>query len=716
MTDRVDPRPSNDSHNGFPGTADNVVQARQILGGVHFHTGRPTPVTAPRQLPPRPTHFTGRTAELARLEALLAASDAGEPATLLITALVGAAGVGKSALAVHWAHAVRDRFPDGHLYLNLQGYDASPPLSPHQALENFLVSLGVPPGSIPPDLDARTALYRHVVSGRHLIIFLDNVRSAAQLRPLLPGTSGSLMLVTSRSQLSGLVVREGAQRIVIGPLAPQEATDLMRSILGRERVDAEPVASAKLASHCVHLPLALRIAAERAAIHPLLPIEALASELESGSRRLDVLTTYDDDETTAVREVFSWSYRDLSPAAARTFRLLGLVSGPEISVLAAAALTGLPPDQAVRVLGGLASLHLLEVAGPDRYRFHDLLRDYARECVSEDSEQDRSAALRRLLTWYLFTAEEAAAELDVRRGPTPFDRTPGDPPPPALTIGFPSRTAAMDWYETEFLNLLAACRQAAEVGEHVVAWQLPIALRSFFQLRRPTTDWVTVSETAVAAARHLGDAHAEAITLRSLGAALSYRGAYEESLQRNREALAVSREIGEDEGWCLNSIGDCLVSLGRFDEAIEQLGQALIAAERNGDASLAAHSLENIAPAYSALERYDRAIESLQRSLTIFRDLGRAYGEALVLDKLADTYLSLRRFDEAVHLASQALPLHEKLGNRLSEAATLRILARAFKSNGRIAEARDHWLRALVTLEDLGHPDAVDVRGDLLGC
>ncbi|NEC88759.1 NB-ARC domain-containing protein [Streptomyces sp. SID12501] len=355
-----------------------------------------------------PTHFTGRTAELARLEAFLTAFDAGEPATLLITVLVGAAGVGKSTLAIHWAHAVRDRFPDGHLYLNLQGYDASPPLSPHQALEFLLVSLGVPPGSISPDLDARAALYRHVVSGRRLIIFLDNVRSAAQLRPLLPGTSGSLILVTSRSQLSGLVVREGAKRIVIGPLAPQDATDLMRSILSRERVDAEPVASAKLVSHCAHLPLALRIAAERAAIHPLLPIEALASELESGSRRLDVLTTYDDDETTAVRKVFSWSYRDLSPTAARTFRLLGLVSGPEISVLAAAALTRLPPDQAARVLGGLSSLHLLEVAGQDRYRFHDLLRDYARECVYEESEQDRSDALRRLLTWYLFTAEEAA--------------------------------------------------------------------------------------------------------------------------------------------------------------------------------------------------------------------------------------------------------------------------------------------------------------------
>lgn len=636
----------------------------------------------------------------------------------MIAAVVGAAGAGKSALAVHWAHAVRDRFPDGHLYLNLQGYDAGPPLTPHQALQNILVSLDVPPDTIPPDLDARAALYRHVVSGRRLIILLDNARGAAQLRPLLAGASGSLMLVTSRSQLSGLVVREGAQRIVIGPLAHEDATELMRSILGRERVDAEPEASAQLASHCFHLPLALRIAAERAALHPQVPIEALASELDSGSRRLDFLTTYDDDETTAIREVFSWSYRELSPTAARTFRLLGLVSGPEISVQAAAALTGLPPDQAARILGGLAGLHLLELAGRDRYRFHDLLRDYARERASEDSQQDRSAALRRLLTWYLFTAEEAAAQLDVRRGPTPFDRTPGDRPPPALTIVFPSRAAAMDWCETEFPNLLAACRQAAEVGEHVVAWQLPIALRSFFQLRRPTTDWVTASETAVAAARRLGDAHAEAITLRSLGAALSYRGSYEESLRRNREALAISRETGEDEGWCLNSIGDCLVSLGRFDEAIEQLGHALIAAERNGDAALAAHSLENIAPAYSALGRYlgeGEAIDCLQRSLAIFRDLGRAYGEALVLDKLADTYLSLRRFDEAVRFAAQALALHEELGNRLSEAATSRILARAFKGKSQCAEARAHWLRALVTLEDLGHPDAADVRAELHG-
>ncbi|NEC88444.1 tetratricopeptide repeat protein [Streptomyces sp. SID12501] len=273
----------------------------------------------------------------------------------------------------------------------------------------------------------------------------------------------------------------------------------------------------------------------------------------------------------------------------------------------------------------------------------------------------------------------------------------------------------MNWYETEFVNLLAACRQAAEVGEDVVAWQLPIVLRTFFQLRRPTTDWVMASETAVAAARRLGDAHAEAITLRSLGAALSYCGAYEESLQRNREALSVSRELGQDEGWCLNSIGDCLVSLGRFSEAIDQLDQALIAAERNDDVLLTAHSLENIAPAYSALKRYDEAIGSLQQSLTIFRDLGSAHGEALVLDKLANTYLSRQRFKEAVHFASQALSLHEELGNRLSEADTLRILARAFKNIGRVAEARVHWLRALVTLEDLGHPDAVDVRGDLLG-
>ncbi|MCX4587458.1 tetratricopeptide repeat protein [Streptomyces sp. NBC_01481] len=714
MTDRNDPHPLSGTHNDLSGSADNIIQAGHILGGVHFHSDRARQATVLRQLPPVPTHFTGRAAELARLEAILATSDASAQPTVVVSALAGAAGVGKTALAVHWAHTLRERFPDGDLYINLQGYDVGPPLSALQALEHFLLSLDVPPERIPQDLGARTSLYRTLVSRRRLIILLDNVRNAAQVRPLLPGTSPSFVLVTSRSQLSGLVVREGAQRIVIDSLAPEESIELLRSIIGRPRVDAEPAASAQLAGSCVHLPLALCIAAEQAVARPHLSIEALAAEVESGSSRLDALATNDDDETTAVREVFSWSYRNLSPTAARTFRLLGLPSGPEICVTATAALTGLTPTQAARVLAGLASSHLLETVGPDRYRIHDLLRDYAAErTLADDAEEDRAAALRRLLTWYLFAAEAAAAVLDVRRGAAPFDMTVGDRPDPALTIEFRSSRAATDWCEREFLNLLSACRQAAELGEDVVAWQLPIALRSFFQLRSPTTDWITSTEKGLAAARRLDDRAAEATVLRTLGAAHYYCGRYEESLQHNCEALAVCREIGEDEGWYLNSVGDALVSLGRFEEAIDCLRQALTASERNGDASLTAHTLENIAPAYRALGRDDKAIDSLQESLRIFRNLGRAYGEGLVLDKLAATHLSLGRFDEAVGCGRQALDLHTKVGNRLGEANTLRVLADAFKNMGQPLEARNHGQRALAILEGLGHRDAADVSLEL---
>ncbi|MEU3921830.1 tetratricopeptide repeat protein [Streptomyces sp. NPDC029004] len=714
MTNRAGPHPSSGTHNEFPGTADNVVQAGQVLGGVHFHHPMASPATVPRQLPPRPTHFTGRGAELSRLASLVEPSDAEVRQTVVISALAGAAGVGKTALAVYWAHATRDRFPDGDLYINLQGYDAGPPLSAHQALEHALVSLDAAPGSIPHGLDARVNLYRTLVSSRRMIIVLDNARDAAQVRPLLPGTSPSLILVTSRSRLSGLVAREGVERIVIDSLSPDEAVELLRSVIGRQRVDAEPDASARLAVRCGHLPLALRIAAEQAVARPGLSIEALVAELGSGSLRLDALATYDDDETTAIREVFSWSYCRLPPTAARTFRLLGLPWGPDISVTAAAALTGSTPAQTARVMAGLAGLHLLEAVGGDRYRFHDLLRDYAGErSAAEDDEHDREAVLRRLLTWYLFTAESASAVLGVRRGPAPFDPTSGDCPAPAVTLEFRTRKAATDWCETDFLNLLAACRQAAEIGEDVTAWQLPIALRSFFQLQRPTTGWITATRMALDAVRRLGDRHAEVMVLRNLAAAHNYCGRYEENLRYCNEALTVCREIGEDEGWCLNSLGDSMVSLGRFDEAIECLRQAMDVSERNGDAVLAAHTLENLGPAYSALGRHDEAIKALRQALKIFQNLARAFGEGLVLDKLADIHLSLCRFEEAIGFGTQALSLHRDVGNRLGEASTLGVLAQAFKNTGRRREAEEYWHHSLAILEDLGHPDAVDVREQL---
>ncbi|MEU1621144.1 tetratricopeptide repeat protein [Streptomyces sp. NPDC005722] len=651
---------------------------------------------------------------MAHLDAMLAHHGAGLQSTLVISAF---AGVGKTALAVHWAHSVQDRFPDGALHLNLQGYDTGPPLSAHQALEYFLVSLGVHAASIPADLDGRTALYRQVTSGRRLVILLDNVRSAAQVRPLLPGASSSLVLVTSRSQLGGLCAREGAHRIDLKTLTSTESVELLRSILGRERVDAEPDASARLTTRCVQLPLALRIAAERVAFHPGLSLEHLATELESGTRRLDTLATYDEDESTAVRVVFSWSYRDLTPEAARTFRMLSHIPGPDFGVLAVAAVTGCSSGEAVRDINRLVGSHLIEAVGPDRYRFHDLLRDYACECAADDDEPTRAAAAKRLLTWYLLSAQEAATQLAPGLAPrsgSPAGGSSARDDSDGLPVQrFSTRAAATTWCESEILGLVAACRLAVEAGEYVVAWQLPLALRWFFQLQRPTTDWIEVSEIAVGAAGRLQDRHAEMNTLRTLGAAFAYCGRYEESLRSNTEALVACRELGEDEGWCLNSIGATLALLERSQEAADILAEALAVGERTGDDILAAHSLENLGPVYSALGRHDEAVASLTRALAIFRELRYPFGEALVLDKLADTHLNLGHFDEAAEFGSRALALHVSVGNRLHEAATLRILARVHQSRGRTAEARERLRRALEILEDLGHPDAIGTREEL---
>ncbi|MER6122779.1 NB-ARC domain-containing protein [Streptomyces sp. NPDC001795] len=357
--------------------------------------------------------------------------------------MAGTAGIGKTALAVHWARGVADRFPDGLLYVNLQGYGPGPMLSPHQALQGFLLALGTPADRLPQDLEGRSGLFRTLLHQRHMLVLLDNARDAEQVRPLLPASSTCFVLITSRSQLSSLVVREGARRIVLDMLSPEESLDLLGSIIGKHRLDAEPSAAMLLAVRCARLPLALRIAAEMVAARPHVSLEELATEL-TGSARLNALATYDDDETSAIREVFSWSYRNLSPPAARVFRLLSLPTGPDISLKAAAALTGLPPAMALRILSNLVSANLLEIAGNDRYRFHDLIRDYAGECsVEEDDERDRSLALRRLFSWLVATGERAGAILGTRRGRTPFTIPNDERPPVYLSVPLDSPAAAL---------------------------------------------------------------------------------------------------------------------------------------------------------------------------------------------------------------------------------------------------------------------------------
>ncbi len=376
----------------------------------------------PRELPADVRAFTGRLAELAGLDRLLACASA-EPAAMVISAVAGTAGVGKTALAVHWAHQVAPGFPDGQLYVNLRGYDPGQPMPAAEALAELLRSLGVPGQDIPPEAEERAARYRSLLAGQRMLVVLDNAGSADQVRPLLPGTPDCAVVVTSRDALAGLVARDGATRLDLDVLRPEEAVGLLRTLIGA-RVDAEPGAAAELARQCCRLPLALRVAAELAASRPDMPLGGLASELADLHARLDLLEA-GGDPRTQVRTVFSWSYRHLDADAARTFRLLGLHPGPDVEPYAAAALTGTTVPQARQALDVLARAHLLAPASPGRYGMHDLLRGYARELtVTLDTGQEQRAALTRLFDHYLHTSATAMDTLF----PAEHHRRPPHPP------------------------------------------------------------------------------------------------------------------------------------------------------------------------------------------------------------------------------------------------------------------------------------------------
>ncbi|MEU6068760.1 tetratricopeptide repeat protein [Streptomyces sp. NPDC047082] len=699
-------------NNDLSGSVTNSVQARNVSGGVHFH-GQHAGAPRPYQLPPESSHFTGRSEDLAKLDAIFEGWTQEVRPTVIVSAVAGTAGIGKTALAIHWARGVADRFPDGLLYVNLQGYGPGPLITPNQALHGFLLALGTPTEGLPEDLEGRSGLFRSLLHQRRMLVLLDNARDAEQVRPLLPASETCFVLITSRSQLSSLVVRDGAQRLVLDMLSPEESLELLGSIIGQDRLDAEPSAAGLLTVRCARLPLALRIAAEMAAARPHASLGELADEL-TGSARIEALATYDDDETSAVRNVFSWSYRNLTPAAARVFRLLSLPTGPEISLKAAAALADLTPAQTLRIVSNLVSANLLEIAGNNRYRFHDLIRDYAGECsVEEDHEHDRSQALHRLFSWLVATGEKAGVVLGTRRGAAPFSISDEERPSAHLSVALDSPASALGWCETEFANIVAACRQAADVGDFASAWKLPAALRPFFQLRRPTLDWIAVNEIALAAAEALRDEHAQLVALRDLGAANVYCGRHEEAYACCMRALALSQRLGEDEGWNLNNVGDALISLRRFEGAVDYLLSALRIARRSGDAWLIAHALENLGSAYLGLNRPEDAVESLRESLAIFEDLSYPFGQGLVLDKLAGTHLSGGRFGEAITAGLQASAFHAAAGNRLGEASTLEILASAFDAAGRRQEAESHRLRALQILEELGHPDAQRIRSTI---
>ena len=667
----------------------------------------------PRQLPAAVSGFVGRRRYLTRLNALLAPPPGTAPTAVVIATVSGTAGVGKTALAVHWAHQVADRFPDGQLYVDLRGFDPTgQAMDPAEAMHRFLDALGLPAHLVPVDVEALPALYRSTLAGRRMLILLDNARDVAQVRPLLPGVPECLVLVTSRHQLTGLVATSGADPVNLDRLSPREARDLLNRRIGAHRVAAEPDAAEEIIVHCARLPLALVIVAARAATHPRRPLRSLAAQLRDSRERLDRLAA-GDDPYSDVRAVLSWSYRALPAPAARMFRLLGWFPGPSVSAAAVAALTGVPVGRANQILDALATTHMLETDSRGRYHLHDLLRVYATEQAHADMGSDQcAAAAGRVLAWYLHCTIAAAQLLE----PGARQVAPGPAPDGSWQVPFTSHEQALDWCDVEQPGALARARLAVQTGHDELAWKQFVASGAFFLLRRSYVDRVAHGAIALRAAHRTGDHHAEACVLNSLGIAYAPVDRTR-ALGCYRRALHLRREIGDllGETATLNNLGPVYWELRRYDEALECLRGALTIADRTGNRHSQLVGLNNVGEAYLRLGRADEALPCLQRALTLARALNHTVSEGYALNNLGGVYRELGRYDEARQTFQEALAVRRRSGDRQGEANTLVEWGNLCLRAGQAPDAGRLWRRALAIYEDLGVPETTDLRRQLDG-
>jgi DNA-binding SARP family transcriptional activator/tetratricopeptide (TPR) repeat protein len=665
-----------------------------------------TPYAAPAQLPVAVPGFTGRTDELARLDALLAHTG-GRPAAVVVSALSGMGGVGKTALAVHWARQVRSAFPDGQLYVNLRGFDpGGTPLGPDRVVRGFLEALGVPAARVPESLDAQVGLYRSLLSGRRVLVVLDNARDADQVRPLLSGAPGCLALVTSRSPLTGLAAAEGAQLLALDLLGAQECRELLAARLGAARVAAEAAAVDEIVVRCAGLPLALAVVAARAAARPAVPLNDFAEELRTAERILDPLDT--GDPATAVRTVFHWSYRTLSPQAARLFRFLGLHPGPDADLTSLAALAGVREGQVRAPVRELSTAHLLTEQASHRYTCHDLLRAHAVELVAEhDDEPTKRAATRRVLDHYLHTAYTADALLTRRRQPMTLAQAEPGAQPRRLS----DADEALAWLTAEQPVLLSAVERPAP-GFDAYTWQFAAALTTFLERQGDWQALTDVHTAALRAASHHDDLAGQAAGHRGLGlAGFQLRdpqgarhhftralGLYQQldnhagqartcqNLAKMawahgapREALRHARRslehflLANDRGGqavALNDIGWYLAELGELRQALDHCRRALPLVQATGDLSGQAHTWDSLGYIHRHLGRHATAVECYDRALALFRKTGDLRSEAVGLTYLADTHEEAGAPGAALDALSRALNLFDELG--LPEADTLR--------------------------------------------
>lgn len=686
-------------------SARDVVQTGSVSGGIHFHDSRGSGDEArgrhptPRQLPHDITGFVNRTAQLDRLDAVFVGRNEGGVAAS-ICVIAGTAGAGKTSLALRWAHQIKDRFPDGQLHINLRGYDPGEPVTAQEALHRFLTALGTPASSVPRDPEAAAALYRSLLADRRVLVFLDNAATAAQVRPLLPGSAGCLVVVTSRNRLSGLAVRDGAWRLTLGTLPEHEAVALLRTVTTGFRSEDDGEELAQLARLCARLPLALRIAAERAAGNPYLSLDDLIAQLRDESALWDALSTGDGEETEAVRTVFSWSYRALPPGAARLFRLLGLHPGPDIGLHAAAALAGLAPRAVRQSLDVLVGAHLLEQTAPDRYEFHDLLRAFATERVrAEEPDDARESALLRVLDWYLHAGAAAQRWLEEAE-----DRPSLAPPADGVVPPtFADYDAAADWAEREHTNLQHAVRAA--VGHGRIAWQLAAVWFNARSPSAPLTDWVPALRHGRAEAERLGARSAEALLLTDLGMAYTSVNRLADSRDCYETALRICRELGDREGVAraLNSLGLVCLHGRRLADAARYFEQAVTEYEELRAPQRKARAQSNLASAHYRAGRLEEAEHAVQVALAAHQALDNRRGEGNVLRLLSELRCEQGRTDEALRAAETALEIALTLREHHLEGYWLLPLGDAQRSAGRLGDALTSYQRSAVLHRRLGN-------------
>lgn len=674
---------------GLPESAPVVAEARV-----------PRSVPAPAQLPADVADFTGRDDQVRHLCHLLSSPDAyAEGGAVRIALVAGSGGLGKTSLAVHAAHRVRDRFPDGQLYVDLLG--ATPhPLGAGDVLARFLRDLGVDGRDIPVDVAELAARYRTVLAGRRMLILLDNARDAAQVRPLLPGTASSAVLVTTRSRMPDLA---STRLVDLNVLDDDEALTLFTRVVGDERAAAEPEATAELLLACAGLPLAIRICAARLATRSGWTIATMANRLRHEHRRLDELSVGD----LAVRASFQVSFATLSASAqpdgiapADAFRMLGLWHGPSISSAAAAALFGAPEELASGALEALVDAHLLESTSPDRYKFHDLLRVYASErAVADLSEPTRDAAIGRLLRWYMRTADAAATVVAPSRYDMPLGPIEGDRPP----LAFSADDEALAWYDGDRANVVAATEQASTAGWHDIAWRLPAPLLNIFERRGAWADCIATHRIALNSARQAGNRQGEAWVLNTLGEALGMIHD-SESIGYLEQSLAIRREIGDRRGeaQAVNNLADAYSRLGRSHEAVELFRRARDLNREVGNRYGEGVALTNLGEALIDVNRAEEAVGHLEQASETFGEIGYFDGVGYAMHTLGQCYMSLGRDADAMDCLRQAVISHEGAGNRHRQAVALHTLGTVQARSGLTAEAAQSWGQAAAIFDQLG--------------